>query len=64
MGAHVYGGVAILALGMIVAGFLIGGRFTVVGVATGGAAVILDRFTGSAKECFPGPSFSCHTLSE
>ena len=61
MHAYVYGGAAILAVGMIIAGFLIGGRFTAVGVATQASIVIVDRLTGSAKACFPATS-SCRAL--
>ena len=49
MHAYVYGGAAILAVGMMVAGLLIGGRFMVVSVGDRAAVVIVDRFTGGAK---------------
>ena len=41
-----------LSLGLIVGGFLLGGRYT---IATGASATyVLDRFTGSAYYCYLG----------
>ena len=63
MQAYVYGGAAILAVGMIISGFLIGGRFTVVATNAGPPSiVVVDRLTGSAKVCFIGSS--CRGLKE
>jgi hypothetical protein len=50
----VYGATGILAIGLIIAGLLIGGRYTVAPVSRGdfdGFVVVVDRFTGSVKTC-------------
>jgi hypothetical protein len=50
----VYGATGILAIGLIVGGFLSGGRFTATAMSRGdsnGYVLIVDRFTGSATAC-------------
>ena len=43
----------ILAFGLIVGGFLAGGRYTVVASGTN-AVARLDRYTGAVSMCVPG----------
>jgi hypothetical protein len=50
----VYGAAGILAIGLIIDGFLSGGRFTSTAMSRGdanGYVLIVDRFTGSATAC-------------
>lgn len=50
---------SIIALGLIVAGFLSGGRYTIV-ASQGNAIARLDRFSGTVTLCVPGaPGDGC-----
>jgi len=55
MGNKILAVAAIIAVSMIVAGFLVGGRYEVISVSGSqsdlGHVVIVDRFSGSAKQC-------------
>ena len=53
MNNHIARIAVVIAVAMIVAGFLIGGRYAIVSVSGSqlGYVVIVDRFTGSAKQC-------------
>ena len=42
----------VLSLGLIIGGFLLGGRYTI--TSSTGATYVLDRFTGSAYYCYLG----------
>lgn len=48
----------ILAVGLIVGGFLAGGRYEVVG-SRGNEIARLDRFTGDIAMCIPGTDAPC-----
>jgi hypothetical protein len=49
---HIMGAI-IIALGIAAAGFLIGGRYTVIPTNTN-AVTRLDRYTGEVSMCVPG----------
>lgn len=44
---------SIIALGLVVSGFLVGGRYSLIPVTTGSSAVVarLDRLTGAVETC-------------
>jgi hypothetical protein len=53
MNQGIFGPTIILAIALVIAGFLVGGRYTAVAVsgAEVAYAVVVDRFTGSADIC-------------
>ena len=49
---------AIVAAGLAIAGFFIGGRYTMLPTSTN-AVTRLDRFTGAVSMCIPGTKDGC-----
>ena len=51
----------IIALGLIVGGFLAGGRYSFA-ATEGGSVARLDRYTGTVAKCIPGTKEECAWL--
>lgn len=52
---------SIVALGLVVGGFLAGGRYDIAPM-DGGAVARLDRFTGKVAMCVPGTRAECEWM--
>jgi hypothetical protein len=64
MRALVFGGSSIVAIGMIIAGLLAGGRYPVAPSNQGIGVFIVDRLSGSARICYGGQLPRCQPIPE